>query len=606
MAGFSHVDPARRPRESHKMVVAMPALEHAEYILRQHAVTVTAADRAHATSPMAVGKAIEEQLRTSAHQLRVTAHHPEAFLVHFDLPAHRDNAVRRGIIKVDGCKFFIRAWSPDDHAAILKLSLHVRIVVENLPMQFWSLEGADDAFGDFGRIDRLDSRTYERGHTKTFRALWVLKRGAGRVDEIIGFSPPDRNVPPPPGVHRYDLPIHVDRVEDWNPLSPRSSHSGQSRLPSSEDEDTRPLPRSEPGSWAAGVEDGQSRTRRSVPRVSSSGCSSFPSLGERCDHDGDDQGNRGRSWKDAFLGRGRQPSAMAPAAEEPRRRSRTPASHRHQGCRGRSVEHAALSPSSKTVLRATPPCRCSHAPPPPPPPPETGPITTFFSFSDSGRAISPPPRSDCMQLEFENAMLEALASPLSFSDNEGPIEQKLKEDHLPLALLPDVLPCINQPTPAAVQFQVEAVTQKVNHLQLQTSPDADSAQPQPATLDDVQQLFKMAKAPVLPTPKPARSSAPPKSRASSAPSRRSARQALAASSVPVSQRAAMRLVKEVGKMGPKDKMTPDAAAALIKKFNEPLTEEDIATIARLTSLNVEALKIAAGMLGPNGAANAAQ
>ena len=27
MAGFSHVDPARRPRESHKMVVAMPALE---------------------------------------------------------------------------------------------------------------------------------------------------------------------------------------------------------------------------------------------------------------------------------------------------------------------------------------------------------------------------------------------------------------------------------------------------------------------------------------------------------------------------------------------------------------------------------------------------
>ena len=104
--------------------------------------------------------------------------------------------------------------------------------------------GADEAFGDFGRIDRLDNCTNERGHTKTFacwlwawdvahiptkRALWVLKRGAGRVDEIIGFSPPDRNVPPPPGVHRYDLLIHVDRVEDWAPsYSPRSSHSGQS------------------------------------------------------------------------------------------------------------------------------------------------------------------------------------------------------------------------------------------------------------------------------------------------------------------------------------------------------------------------------------------
>ena len=65
-------------------------------------------------------------------------------------------------------------------------------------------------------------------------------------------------------------------------------------------------------------------------------------------------------------------------------------------------------------------------------------------------------------------------------------------------------------------------------------------------------------------------------------------------------------MQELGKMGPKDKMTPDIAAALIKKFSEPLTEEDIATIARLTNLNAGALKIAAGMLGPDGAANVAQ
>ncbi|XBH57410.1 uncharacterized protein [Aegilops tauschii subsp. strangulata] len=229
MERFSHTDPSRRPRESNKMVVSSPAIEHVEYILRQHAVTLTAADRAHATTPMAVGKALDEQLRTPPHQLRVTAHHQEAFLVHFGLPAHRDNAVRRGVLKVDDDKYFIRAWHPNDHAAILKLSLHVRIVVENLPMQFWSLEGVDEAFGDFSRIDRLDSRTNERGHTKTFacwlwgwdvahiptkRALWVLKRGAGRVDQILGFSPPDFSVPPPPNVHRYDLLIHVDRVED--------------------------------------------------------------------------------------------------------------------------------------------------------------------------------------------------------------------------------------------------------------------------------------------------------------------------------------------------------------------------------------------------------
>ena len=75
---------------------------------------------------------------------------------------------------MDGFKFLIRAWHEDDHAAIMSLPLHVRIIVEGLPMQFWSLEGADEAFGDFGRIDHLDSRTLEWGHTKHFACwLWV-------------------------------------------------------------------------------------------------------------------------------------------------------------------------------------------------------------------------------------------------------------------------------------------------------------------------------------------------------------------------------------------------------------------------------------------------
>ncbi|KAI4972722.1 hypothetical protein ZWY2020_003647 [Hordeum vulgare] len=87
MNRFLHRDPSRRPRVSNKVVVASPVLEHEGYILRQHMVTLTTVG-VHATSPMAVGRAIKEQLTTLSYQLRVTAHHPEAFLVHFDLPAH--------------------------------------------------------------------------------------------------------------------------------------------------------------------------------------------------------------------------------------------------------------------------------------------------------------------------------------------------------------------------------------------------------------------------------------------------------------------------------------------------------------------------------------
>ena len=220
-------------------------------------------------------------------------------------------------------------------------------------------------------------------------------------------------------------------------------------------------------------------------------------------------------------------------------------------------------------------------------------------FSDSGRAFPPPPRSDVMQLEFENAMLEALRSPLDFDNDDRlpavdpPVQKKsMADDALSLSLLPDVLPCIAQPTPAAtVELQVDAVTQQVNHLNM--------------IADDHPKLFTGMPAPLLPTPKPPRTSAPAKTRATSAPSRRSTRQATTNSSVLVSQRAALRLVQELGVLGPKDKMTPEAAAALIKRFDEPLSEADIEAIARLTSLDVEALKIAVGMAGPDGAAQVA-
>ncbi|XBI42988.1 hypothetical protein VPH35_107815 [Triticum aestivum] len=107
-------------------------------------------------------------------------------------------------------------------------------------MQLWTIEGALEAIGDKVIVDRLDSRTHERVDTKLFacwvwcwdiahiptkRTIWKHARGAGRVDETVGYSPPSRAVAPPPELLQYDLLIHLDRVEDWTPLSPRSSNS---------------------------------------------------------------------------------------------------------------------------------------------------------------------------------------------------------------------------------------------------------------------------------------------------------------------------------------------------------------------------------------------
>ena len=86
--------------------------------------------------------------------------------------------------------------------------------------------------------------------------------------------------------------------------------------------------------------------------------------------------------------------------------------------------------------------------------------------------------------------------------------------------------------------------------------------------------------------------------------RHSARQAANPSPMPVAQRGTLRLVRELGLLGPKEAMTAKAAEALIKRFDEPLTDEDISIIAKLTRLDPEAFRIAGGMAGPDAAAEA--
>ena len=69
------------------------------------------------------------------------------------------------------------------------------------------------------------------------------------------------------------------------------------------------------------------------------------------------------------------------------------------------------------------------------------------------------------------------------------------------------------------------------------------------------------------------------------------------------QRASLLLVKKLGLLGPKEAMTPKVAEAIIKRFDEPLTDDNIAIIAKLTRLDPEALRIAGGMAGPDAAAD---
>ena len=85
-------------------------MEQQIFLLQQHAVVVTAMSKLHAASPLSIGRAIEREFQIPTHLLRVTSHDPEDFFVHFTMPAHKDLAVHRGSITVDGVNFLLEPW----------------------------------------------------------------------------------------------------------------------------------------------------------------------------------------------------------------------------------------------------------------------------------------------------------------------------------------------------------------------------------------------------------------------------------------------------------------------------------------------------------------
>ncbi|KAE8785784.1 Histidyl-tRNA synthetase [Hordeum vulgare] len=99
---------------------------------------------------------------------------------------------------------------------------------------------------------------------------------------------------------------------------------------------------------------------------------------------------------------------------------------------------------------------------------------------------------------------------------------------------------------------------------------------------------------------------PPKSRAISAPTLHSARQPTNTSIVPVAQRASFRIVKQLGLLGPREKLTTEVPKVLLHCFDEPMMDNGIAVIAKLTRLDGEALQVMARMASLDGVAEKAE
>ncbi|KAE8789797.1 hypothetical protein D1007_36010 [Hordeum vulgare] len=221
------------------------------------------------------------------------------------------------------------------------------------------------------------------------------------------------------------------------------------------------------------------------------------------------------------------------------------------------------------------------------------PSTHHRPYTGTTRAIGTT--ADPRAAEVQAAAEAAIATPLDFgdtffNDDIGATERVQLDAFSPTL-------SANRATPSAartMEVQLGAVTSRVCRLEI--SAGSSNQQQHGA-------LFRAIEPPIL-AALARRLSAPPKSRNAATPPQRSVRKAANTTTIPVAQRASFRIVKELGLLGPREKMKEDVAKALLRRFKEPVSDSDIAVIAKLTHLDSDALWVMARMAGPDG--NAAE
>ncbi|EMS62317.1 hypothetical protein TRIUR3_28440 [Triticum urartu] len=306
-----------------------------------------------------------------------------------------------------------------------------------------------------------------------------------------------------------------------------------SGIPSEDDEpDERPYPRTEPGVWTVRVEDGRPAI---APAPTMRPQPHMASTGCRATATTQDTSDApGRTPSSAWDGQMLLPPGQGKAAQPDH--DLPPSARRLHDCEGTSSGVSLLAPPRQLAKRTTPS-------------PGADPVAEFFEGAQD--TLPPPsPRADAQAPVIDQMIAAKLAKPLAFDADEGG----------------DI-----------------KVTQKVTEMQLQ----GDAA-------DAVSPLFAPLPQAVIGR-QPTRDKTPLKTRVVPKPTRQSLRQASNPSPVPVSQRATLRPMHGLGILGPKEKMTAQAAEALIRRFDEPLTDSDIAAIAKLTRLDPRALKAIAGV-----------
>jgi hypothetical protein len=119
-----------------------------------------------------VKEALVSQLHLPRHTIRVTKYNDLELLAEFGSPPDKSRALGMGCLDLGGFLFPIRPWLSAGGGEEVNWWFHVKVVMENVPLEAWNEEGVRLILGDSCVFDRFDSKTAARENSQ-FLGCWV-------------------------------------------------------------------------------------------------------------------------------------------------------------------------------------------------------------------------------------------------------------------------------------------------------------------------------------------------------------------------------------------------------------------------------------------------
>ncbi|KAM0870100.1 hypothetical protein ACQ4PT_040248 [Festuca glaucescens] len=164
--------------------------------------------------------------------VEVVKHHPEQYLLTFIHPHHCSNAMGRTTIRVDHLTLQVRPWRMEAHAENVSMEYHVRVGLENVPLQGWNLHTVSRIIGKGASLDYIEARSVRKVGTDQLWA-WVWTDNPNRIPMIKWVTLPAWGNPPPP----YELPFVIGEVDGTPRERPRSPPPRQDEQRGRRDDD---------------------------------------------------------------------------------------------------------------------------------------------------------------------------------------------------------------------------------------------------------------------------------------------------------------------------------------------------------------------------------